>query len=140
MISMPSLVRSRRVLAGRALSGTSFGTLVIVATGTYKAVELMESVEFCGTTCHKVMSPEYTTYLRSPHARVRCTQCHIGPGADWFVQSKLSGSWQLVSVALNLYPRPIPTPVHNLRPSRETCEPPCGVWWQRRRPSPGRTR
>ena len=49
-------------------------------------------------------------------------ECHIGAGADWFVKSKLSGSWQLVSVALNLYPTPIPTPVHNLRPARETCE------------------
>ena len=26
------------------------------------------------------------------------------------------------AVALNNYPRPIPTPVHNLRPARETCE------------------
>ena len=68
------------------------------------------------------MEPEYTTYQRSPHARVKCVECHIGPGADWFVKSKLSGSWQVVSVAFDLYPRPIPVPVHNLRPARETCE------------------
>jgi hypothetical protein len=68
------------------------------------------------------MHPEYTTYQRSPHARVKCVECHIGAGANWFVKSKLSGSWQLVSVAFNLYPRPIPVPVHNLRPARETCE------------------
>jgi len=49
-------------------------------------------------------------------------QCHIGPGAGWFVKSKLSGAWQVVSVTFNLYPRPIPTPVRNLRPSRDTCE------------------
>jgi hypothetical protein len=49
-------------------------------------------------------------------------ECHIGEGANWFVKSKLSGSWQLVSVAFDLYPRPIPVPVHNLRPARETCE------------------
>jgi hypothetical protein len=53
---------------------------------------------------------------------VKCVECHIGPGANWFVKSKLSGSWQLVSVAFDLYPRPIPVPVHNLRPARETCE------------------
>jgi len=94
----------------------------ILAVATYKGVEVMESVEFCGTTCHTVMSPEFTTYQQSPHSRVRCVECHIGPGADWFVKSKLSGSWQLVSVALDLYPTPIPTPVHNLRPARETCE------------------
>jgi len=49
-------------------------------------------------------------------------ECHIGSGASWFVKSKLSGSWQLVSVLFKLYQRPIPTPVHNLRPARETCE------------------
>jgi hypothetical protein len=68
------------------------------------------------------MEPEYTTYQRSPHARVKCVECHIGEGANWFVKSKLSGSWQVVSVSLDLYPRPIETPVHNLRPARETCE------------------
>jgi hypothetical protein len=96
--------------------------VVLLSGATYKAVEVMDSVEFCGTACHSVMAPEHTTYMRSPHSRVRCTECHIGPGADWFVKSKISGSWQLVSVAFNLYPRPIPTPVHDLRPARETCE------------------
>ena len=96
--------------------------VVILATATYKGVETMDSTEFCGQTCHSVMQPEYTAYQASPHANVRCVDCHIGPGADWFVKSKLSGSWQVVSVALDLYPRPIPTPVHSLRPARETCE------------------
>jgi hypothetical protein len=105
----------------------AFGVLallgaVVLAVGTYKGVEYMESVEFCGTACHTVMQPEYTAYQRSPHSRVACADCHIGTGADWFVKSKLSGSWQLVSVSFGLYPTPIPTPVHNLRPARETCE------------------
>lgn len=102
--------------------GATLVNLVILAVATYKGIEVMDSTEFCGTTCHKVMSPEFTTYQRSPHARVGCVSCHIGPGADWFVKSKLSGSWQLVSVTFDLYPRPIPTPIHNLRPARETCE------------------
>jgi formate-dependent nitrite reductase cytochrome c552 subunit len=38
------------------------------------------------------------------------------------VKSKLSGAWQVVSVTLGLYERPIPTPVHALRPARDTCE------------------
>ena len=112
--------RTRKALA-------TFGVLaligaVVLAVGTYKGVEYMESVEFCGTTCHTVMQPEYTAFQRSPHSRVACADCHIGAGADWFVKSKLSGSWQLVAVTFNLYPTPIPTPVHNLRPARETCE------------------
>lgn len=96
--------------------------VVILAAATYKGVEVMESTAFCGASCHTVMEPEYTTYKRSPHARVKCVECHIGEGANWFVKSKLSGSWQVVSVAFNLYPRPIAAPVHNLRPARETCE------------------
>ena len=95
---------------------------VVLAVGTYKGVEYMESVEFCGTTCHTVMQPEYTAHQRSPHSRVACADCHIGAGADWFVKSKISGSWQLIAVAFNLYPTPIPTPVHNLRPASGTCE------------------
>ncbi len=96
--------------------------VVILSAATYKGVHVMETVEFCGATCHVVMEPEYTAYQRSAHARVTCAECHIGAGADWFVKSKISGSWQLVSVAFDLYPRPVPSPVENLRPARETCE------------------
>jgi cytochrome c551/c552 len=96
--------------------------IIILATATYKGVETMDSTEFCGQACHSVMAPEFTAYQRSPHASVQCVDCHIGPGADWFVKSKLSGTWQVIAVTFDLYPRPIPTPVHNLRPARETCE------------------
>ena len=68
------------------------------------------------------MQPEFTAYQGSPHSRIECVKCHIGPGAGWFVKSKLSGAWQVVAVTFDLYPRPIPTPVKNLRPARETCE------------------
>jgi hypothetical protein len=94
----------------------------IFAIATYSGTQFMESTRFCGQTCHSVMDPEYTAYERSPHARVACVECHIGPGAPWFVRSKLSGSYQVLAVTFNLYPRPIPTPIHNLRPARETCE------------------
>ena len=97
-------------------------SVVIVAGATYKGIHVMESVEFCGLACHSVMEPEHTAHARSPHSRVACADCHIGPGADWFVKSKLDGAWQLVSVAFDLYPRPVPTPLHDLRPARETCE------------------
>jgi hypothetical protein len=103
------------------LAATMFN-VIILSAATYKGVEVMESVEFCGLACHSVMEPEHTAHQRSPHSRVACAECHIGPGADWFVKSKLDGAWQLVSVALDLYPRPIPTPLHDLRPARDTCE------------------
>jgi nitrate/TMAO reductase-like tetraheme cytochrome c subunit len=95
---------------------------VVLAGATYKGVHVMESTEFCGQACHSVMQPEATAHARSPHSKVACADCHIGAGADWFVKSKISGSWQLIAVAFDLYPKPIPTPVHNLRPARDTCE------------------
>lgn len=92
------------------------------AFGSYKAYEYTESDAFCGEACHSVMKPEYTAYKAGAHARVGCVGCHVGPGAGWYVRSKLSGAYQLYSVAFNKYPRPITTPVHNLRPAPETCE------------------
>jgi len=68
------------------------------------------------------MDPEYTAYQNSPHSRVACVECHIGPGAGWFVKSKLSGLRQVVAVTFHTYSRPIPSPVKYLRPARETCE------------------
>jgi NapC/NirT cytochrome c family, N-terminal region len=92
------------------------------AVGSYRTYQFTESVAFCGETCHSIMQPEYTAYQQSPHARVRCVQCHIGPGANWYVKSKLSGAYQVYAALANRYPRPIPTPIENLRPARETCE------------------
>lgn len=102
--------------------GITTVNVIVLSGATYKAVHEMESVEFCGLACHSVMEPEHTAHARSPHSRVACADCHIGPGADWFVKSKLDGAWQLVSVAFDLYPRPVPTPLHDLRPARDTCE------------------
>jgi nitrate/TMAO reductase-like tetraheme cytochrome c subunit len=101
---------------------TTFLNIAIASQLSYGAVSYMETVTFCGETCHTVMQPEYTAYQNSPHSNVECVKCHIGPGAGWFVKSKLSGVGQVFAVTFNTYPRPIPTPVHNLRPARETCE------------------
>lgn len=101
---------------------TTFLNIIIASQFSYSAVNYMDSTTFCGQTCHVVMKPEFTAHQRSPHSRVECVSCHIGPGAGWFVRSKLSGVGQVFAVALNNYPRPIPAPVRNLRPARETCE------------------
>ena len=96
--------------------------LLIVGTASYRAVAYMDTTSFCGTTCHTVMAPEYAAYQNSPHSRVECVECHIGPGAGWFVRSKLSGLRQVFAVTFKTYSRPIPSPVKYLRPARETCE------------------
>jgi hypothetical protein len=92
------------------------------ATATYKAYHFTDTVTFCGPTCHTVMKPEYTAYQDSPHARVRCVDCHVGPGAAWYVRSKLSGVYQVYAVLFNKFPRPITTPISDLRPVRQACE------------------
>ncbi len=96
--------------------------IVILSSVTYRGIEWMDSTQFCGEVCHSVMAPELTAYSRSPHSRVACVDCHIGTGAGWFVRSKLAGVGQVFAVNLNTYERPIPAPIHNLRPARETCE------------------
>lgn len=101
--------------------GTLF-FMFLTSIGSYEAFHYSESVEFCGTLCHEVMEPEYVAYQNSPHARVACVDCHVGEGADWYVRSKLSGLRQIYHTIKADYPRPIPTPIVDLRPAQETCE------------------
>ncbi len=112
--------RHRRGMAVFVVASAIF--LLVTAVGSYHSYHYTESVQFCGQACHMVMKPELTTYQHSPHARVTCTACHIGPGATWFVRSKLSGTYQVYAVMSDKFPRPIPTPIKNLRPAQETCE------------------
>ena len=124
VLELPRLdlnTRRDRLLLGGAVALIILA-LALSAVGGYQAYHFTDSVQFCGQTCHKVMSPEFTAYQQSPHARVACASCHIGPGAEWFVRSKISGVYQVYSVLFNKYSRPIPTPIHNLRPAPETCE------------------
>jgi nitrate/TMAO reductase-like tetraheme cytochrome c subunit len=113
----PTLRRGAGIVLGLTVINVG-----LLGTASYRGVEYMESVQFCGQTCHEVMEPEFSAYQNSPHQRVACVQCHIGPGAPWFVRSKLSGLRQVYAVTFNTFSRPVPSPVHHLRPARETCE------------------
>jgi nitrate/TMAO reductase-like tetraheme cytochrome c subunit len=100
----------------------TFLNVLIFGFASYRGVTYMDTTTFCGLTCHTVMAPEFSAYQNSPHSRVECVECHIGPGAGWFVRSKLSGLRQVFAVTFKTYSRPIPSPVKYLRPARETCE------------------
>ena len=115
-----NVARTRRVFVLAVIGIVLFAGISMV--GSYHAYHFTDSDQFCGTTCHQVMHPEYTAYKASPHARVGCVNCHIGSGATWYVKSKLSGAYQVYSTIAKKYPKPIPSPVHNLRPAQETCE------------------
>ena len=96
--------------------------IVVVSLASIKGYEFTESTTFCGELCHPVMTPEFTAWKNSPHAKVRCVECHVGPGAAWYVKAKISGLKQLYAVLFHTYPGTIETPIENLRPARETCE------------------
>jgi hypothetical protein len=124
MRPFPSLdlnIPEQRHRAALFLAATA-GVVVLLGVVSYRGFEFTESVSFCGQVCHQVMEPEFVAYQSSPHARVKCVDCHIGPGATWLVRSKITGIGQVVAVLTNSYPRPIPLPIENLRPARETCE------------------
>jgi nitrate/TMAO reductase-like tetraheme cytochrome c subunit len=112
--------RDRKIMAIFLACSVLF--LLVSAIGSYHTYHFTESVTFCGQACHTVMKPELVTYQHGPHARVGCVDCHIGPGATWFVRSKLSGTYQVYATLFDKHPRPVPTPVKNLRPAQETCE------------------
>lgn len=109
----------------RVLGIISIATLILVflsVFGSYKTYQATESVAFCGTLCHGVMQPEYVSHKVSPHARVRCVDCHVGPGAKGFFGSKLQGTLQMYEMVSGTVPRPILSPLSALRPVRVACE------------------
>jgi Ni/Fe-hydrogenase b-type cytochrome subunit len=108
----------------KALLAVTLGAAVIAVPaiyGSYQAYAYTDAVSFCGTLCHS-MTPEYMTYQYSPHARVSCAQCHVGPGALGYIASKVRGLVELQETIQDNYPRPIPAPVSILRPVRGNCE------------------
>ncbi|MDH5716498.1 MAG: NapC/NirT family cytochrome c [Spirochaetia bacterium] len=96
--------------------------ILIVVVGVGGGVSYMNTSSFCGEVCHSVMKPEYTVYQNSAHSKVKCVECHKGEGPSWFVKSKVSGLKQIAAIFLNSYSRPVESPVHHLRPARDTCE------------------
>ncbi|HEY0946372.1 MAG TPA: NapC/NirT family cytochrome c [Opitutaceae bacterium] len=110
----------RRRLGWFALGAMTF--LFFTSLGSYQTYQFTESVEFCGQVCHRIMSPEATAHRDGAHARVACVDCHIGHGATWYVKAKVNGAHQVWASLRDNYSRPVPTPIANLRPARETCE------------------
>jgi len=101
-------------------------TLVNVIIGTqftYRAVEHMETPQFCGQSCHS-MAPEFAAYQNSPHSKVACVECHVAPGAAGWLASKAAGTRQLFETIFSTYHRPVPGALESNRlvPAAKTCE------------------
>jgi NapC/NirT cytochrome c family, N-terminal region len=110
----------QRVIVG--VLALTITNLLIVSLAAYRAVEYMDSTAFCGQVCHTVMEPEFVAHREGPHSRVTCVECHVGSGAQSYVYYKLNGLRQLAHLVQGSYPKPVPSPVANLRPARGTCE------------------
>jgi hypothetical protein len=120
-------VEDRRSAWRRA--GIFFGVMtvanvVIASQLSYRAVKQMDTVQFCGQTCH-IMKPEFTAHAgKPPHQAVACAECHIAPGAAGWLRAKMNGTGQLMAVVFNHYPRPIESAMkdNKLVSSADTCE------------------
>ena len=97
--------------------------VIIGSQVSYKAVEHMDTVQFCGQSCH-VMKPEFTAHLQAPHQQLACASCHIAPGTTGWLKGKMSGTRQLMEVIFNSFPRPIESALasNRLVSSTDTCE------------------
>lgn len=92
----------------------------IIISGSIWTWDYTNSTSFCGTSCH-TMPPEYSTYQRSPHARVECVECHLG--RDSFTEQlprKIGHSRTLISLIFKTYEFPIVAT--KMRPANESCE------------------
>jgi hypothetical protein len=95
---------------------------LLYAFAGYKTYEFTESDMFCARLCHTVHTAEDNSHSYSVHSEISCADCHVGSGAKYFLLYKLKGTRQLIDLLTGRYPRPIPTPVVDLRPSQDVCE------------------
>jgi NapC/NirT cytochrome c family, N-terminal region len=115
--------RSELRRTGIFFATMTMANVVIGSQLSYRAVEHMDTPQFCGQSCH-VMKPESMAHQLPPHEGVACASCHIVPGANGWLHAKMAGTNQLISVIFNTYPRPIESAMENNRlvSSAETCE------------------
>ena len=112
--------RQRGIVA--AVFALTVVNLLIVSLGVYGGVHYMDSPAFCGQVCHTTMEPQAIAHQAWPHARVSCTQCHVGPGAGAFVEAKLAGARQLLHVVTGRVPTPVPPPRGLIQSANVTCQ------------------
>ena len=99
----------------RALAGLASGVfvmLVFIGVMSYQGFRATPESDDFPPTCHTVTHPEHTAHQHSPHARVECTECHVGSGASHYFKSKLAGVRQVVALATSSYSKPIPVAIN----------------------------
>ncbi len=82
--------------------------------------EYTNSNQFCGTSCH-TMPAEYISFLESPHANVKCVECHIGRAT---IATQLTRKSKEITHVLKYAGAGYHLPVYtkSFRPASEVCE------------------
>ena len=105
------------------LLSAGFICLTLLYTfGVFRGYEFVESDFFCTRVCHTVHRLDSQAHVFSSHAKVACSACHVGSGTQYFILTKLKGITDLYSLLSNTFPRPIPAPIKDLRPSKDICQ------------------
>ena len=83
--------------------------------------EYSNSVAFCSNVCHDVHPEETEAFQDSLHARVKCTECHMGrTGTLQGILLKATHFRHLPAVLFDNYERPLRS--ETMRPANESCE------------------
>ena len=112
----PDAGLGRRMLPYAAL--LSFLAVAFVTAGA--GWEITNSSEFCGLVCH-TMPPQYESFLHSPHARVKCVECHIGRAT---IATQFFRKAHDISHVIQFVGATYETPIYvkGLRPAPQVCE------------------
>lgn len=101
-----------------------YGVLVFAGLLTFAVAgagwEYTNRSEFCGTACH-TMPPEYLSYLASPHANVKCVECHIGRAT---IAEQFTRKAQDITHVIRFVGADYEVPIYSkkLRPASQVCE------------------
>ncbi len=72
--------------------------LMFSAVGSFRPTSTWSPSTSAGRPATRPMEPEFTAYQHSPHARVGCVDCHIGPGRRLVRPLQALGAYQLYAV------------------------------------------
>jgi hypothetical protein len=116
-LSLRNRTTRRTLLIGLAF----IAVFIILALIAIQGWEYTNSVAFCANTCHDVHPEEPAAFQDSYHARVKCTECHMGRiGTLRSIGIKVTHNRHLPEVLFHNYERPLES--KTMRPANESCE------------------
>ena len=103
------------------VGGAAFVCLICLGIIGAEAWEYSNSVAFCANTCHDVHPEEPVANQDSYHARIKCTECHMGRVSMVEGAVLKTGHFKhLPAILFDNYERPLVS--ETMRPASESCE------------------